>query len=437
MVPLSSRELRPDSLLLRELFGDNWAVLRELYDRRDELPTDDIFVSAAVGNVTAVESLLAADPSWAIRVGGPGQTQAITYAAFGRFYLLDNSYSDRQQLIVKLLLSRGADPNASVTHEDGHWSALYGCCRQTGNPAVAKLLLEAGANPDDGESLYHSSELSDVTCLELILAAGVPAKARDWCIVRALDSENPTAIAVYLKHGTDPNHLHWALFRGRSLAVIQLLVEHGADVNEVCKKHWLLGRIEGLTPVQVAERTGAQAIVEYLLARGANDNLKPADRFIGACWRESEHDVSSILQSNPGLVASLPERDHGNVATAARAGRLKTVQLMLDAGLNIEAKADDLDATALNYAATTGDAAMVDLLLARGARVDATNKHGGDAVDAAVYCAAHFNRDRTSYARVVRSLLAAGAKIPPNGLELALEYHLNDVVEALKAYGAA
>ena len=66
----------------------------------------------------------------------------------------------------------------------------------------------------------------------------------------------PAAIALYLKYGTNPNHLHWALFRERSLTVIQLLVEHGANVNEVCKKHWLLGRIEGLTPVQVAERSG-------------------------------------------------------------------------------------------------------------------------------------------------------------------------------------
>ncbi len=70
--------------LLKELFGDNWALLRQLYARRDELPADDIFVAAGLGNVTAVESLLTADPSLARREGGPKQTQAITYAAHGR-----------------------------------------------------------------------------------------------------------------------------------------------------------------------------------------------------------------------------------------------------------------------------------------------------------------------------------------------------------------
>jgi ankyrin repeat protein len=427
--------LERGNLLLKGLFGDNWALLQELYERRAELPADDIFIAAGLGNAAAVESLLAADPSLARRPGGPKQTQAITYAAHGRFYLLDDSYRERQQQIVKLLLSHGADPNSSAPQDegDGRWSALYGCCRQTGNPAVAKLLLEAGANPDDGESLYHSSELRDTTCLELILAAGMPAKDREWCIVRALDAENPDAIALYLEYGTQPDHfhLHWALFRERSLKVIQLLVEHGADVNGVCKQHWLLARIEGLTPLQVTERTGASAISEYLLAHGAKDNRTTTDYMIGACWKEDENAVRAL-----GPVNLLP-RDHGNVATAARSGRLKVVQLMLDAGFDIEARADDLDATPLNYAATTGDAAMVDLLLAHGARQGVTNKYGGTPISAAVYCAAHFNSGRGNYARVVRSLLAAGGEVPPHCLELALEHHLDEIVAALKEHGAS
>jgi ankyrin repeat protein len=422
------------NLLLKELFGDNRALRQELYERRAELPADDFFVAAVLGNVAAVESLLATDPSLAQRLGGPKQTQAISYAAHSRFYLIDESYSARQQQIVKLLLSHGADPNSSVANEEGdgrgRLSALYGCCRQTGNPAVAKLLLDAGANPDDGESLYHSSELADTTCLELILAAGIPDQHREQCIVRALDEENPAAIALYLKYGTHPNHLHWALFRERSLTVIKLLVEHGANVNEVCKKHWLLGRIEGLTPVQVAERSGARGIVEYLLAHGAADNRAPVDYLISACWREDEAAVRANLHG------TLLPRDHSNVATAGRAGRLKVVELMLDAGFDIEARADDLDATALLYAATTGDASMVELLLRRGARVDVKHKYGGQPLGTAVYCAAHFNTGRTTYGKTVRLLLNAGCTPRPQDLELALEYHLDDIVDVLKEHAA-
>ena len=183
-------------------------------------------------------------------------------------------------------------------------------------------------------------------------------------------------------------------------------------------------------PDERAERIGAGSIVEYLLARGATDNRTPADYLIGACWREDEKAVRALLP-----VKLLP-RDHGNVATAARSGRLKVVELMLDAGFNIEARADDLDATPLGYAATTGDAPMVRLLLARGAQQGISNKYGGTPVDAAVYCAAHFNSGRGNYVQVVRALLAAGGEVPPHSLELALEYHLDEIAGVLEEYGA-
>ena len=57
-----------------------------------------------------------------------------------RFFLIDASYSARQQQIVKLLLANGADPSSAAPNEEGdgrgRLSALYGCCRQPGNPAV-------------------------------------------------------------------------------------------------------------------------------------------------------------------------------------------------------------------------------------------------------------------------------------------------------------
>jgi len=111
------------------------------------------------------------------------------------------------------------------------------------------------------------------------------------------------------------------------------------------------------------------------------------------------------------------------------------VELMLDAGFDIEARADDLDATALLYAATTGDAAMVDLLLRRGARLDVKHKYGGQPLGSAVYCAAHFNAGRTTYGKTVRLLLDAGCIARPEDLELALEHDLDDIVDVLKEHG--
>lgn len=429
-------------LLLESLFTDNHALLQELYERRGDLPASDFFIAAAIGNIATVESMLAADSTWASRIGGPKQTQAIAYAAYARFGMTDDTYASRQQQVVSLLLSHGADPNSFVREESrgkdtGRLSALYGCCRQPGNPAIAKLLLDAGASTDDGESLYHSSELADASCLELLFAAGVPERDREFCIRRALDFDHAKAIAVYLRNGTNPNHLDWALFRHRSLPIIELLVEHGADLNRPSEGYWLLERIHGLAPVQVAERAGAVEAVTYLLAQGAADNRTPQDRLIGACARADEDAARRILREHPDVARTLTERDQSNIATCAREGRLKSVQLMLEVGFDIEARADDLNATALQYAATNGDAAMVRLLLANHARRDTKHKYGGAPLDTAVYCAASFPNKTGQYAEAVRLLIEAGDKATEEDLRFAIENDLDDIADVLKVHGAS
>ncbi|HSL64291.1 MAG TPA: hypothetical protein VK874_06490, partial [Gaiellaceae bacterium] len=60
--------------------------------------------------------------------------------------------------LARELLERGADPNASYENEYGRMSALYGAAGILHDPELTLVLLEAGADPDDGESLYHSTE---------------------------------------------------------------------------------------------------------------------------------------------------------------------------------------------------------------------------------------------------------------------------------------
>jgi ankyrin repeat protein len=431
-------------LLLRTLFTDNFSLLEELYARRESVPTSDFFFAAALGSVAVVESMLTADPTWASRLGGPLQTQAITYAAHARFWLTDDTYPARQRQIVRLLLSHGADPNSFVSKTargeqgDGGLSALYGCCRQPGNPAIAKLLLDAGALVDDGESLYHASELHDTSCLELLFAAGVPDADREYCIRRCLDSANPNAaLRVYLKYGASPHHLDYALFRNRGMQIIETLVEHGADLNKTTDDFWLLERIRELTPVQIAERAGAIEAVAYLLAKGAIDNRTPRDLLIGACARADEDATRRILREYPGVVQTLTVRDHSNIATLARQGSLASVRLMLDAGFDIDARADDLDATALHYAATQGDVPMAKLLLSRGARFDLQQKYGGTPLRTAIYCAANFRNEHGQYAAVVQLLIDAGEKATNDRLEFAVANHLDEIATVLKAHGAS
>jgi ankyrin repeat protein len=298
-------------------------------------------------------------------------------------------------------------------------------------------LLDAGARVDDGESLYHATELHDTSCLELLFAAGVPDGSRDYCIRRCLDSANANALRVYLKYGASPHHLDYALFRNRSMQIIEMLVEHGADLNKPTDDFWLLERIRELTPVQIAERAGAAEAVSYLLAKGAVDNRTPRDLLIGACARADEEATRRILREYSGVVETLTERDHGNIAALARQGRLTSVRLMLDTGFDIDSRADDLEATALHYAASNGDVAMAELLLSRGARFDLKHKYGGTPLATAIYCAANFRNEHGEYAAVVQLLIDAGEKVTNDRLEFAVANDLDEIATVLKAHGAS
>ena len=230
--------------------------------------------------------------------------------------------------------------------------------------------------------------------------------------------------------------LHEGAHRHRGCSIARCtLLDYGADVNQVCPDDWLRKRVAGLTPVQVAERGGYDAAIALLLARGATDNRGPRDFLIGACARGRRAEVERLLALHAGLVASLTPADHSNLAAFARAGNRAAVEIMLDVGFDIDAKADDMVCSALLYAAMGGLGDLVKLLLARGADTTATHSYGGNALGAALYCAAHFRNPGGDYAGVVDLLLGAGMKQRENDLPFALDHGLDDVAEVLIAHG--
>jgi len=223
------------------------------------------------------------------------------------------------------------------------------------------------------------------------------------------------------------------------LEIVQLLVKYGADINRPSPAdHWLLvGRIKGLTPIRIAERNGDSRTVTYFLDRGAVDNRTPIDLLIGASARGDWKRADEIRRNHPNVAATLTEQDHRNLPAFARSGRLESVQIMLDAGFDIETRTDDLDATALLYASTNGDVPMIELLLRRSARLDVTHKYGGNPLGTAIYCAAYFPNPDANYPHAVERLIDAGLPVTEEHLKFALDHELDEVADALKSRGAA
>jgi ankyrin repeat protein len=432
---LNGAQLR--AALLTLTFESNDFALEAVYERRAELDVDDVHVAAAVADVAALRKLVAANPDLVHAAGGPCECTPLVYLCHSQFGKWASDFEERQLEAARLLLVHGADANAATPQDNhGHTkSALYGSVRWPGHPALCELLLKHGARASDAESLYHASELQDLKCLELLLEHGPDDHDREYCIARMIDQDNAEGLRLYLKHGTNPNHLCAALFRERSIDCLRALIEYGADVNEVCKEDWLRKRVAGLTPVQAAERNGDDEAVELLLRAGANDNRGPRDFLIGACARGRRGAVVALLAKHPGLIASLTPNDHSYLAAFARSGRRETVEIMIDVGFDLEATADDMTCSALLYTAMAGQFELTRLLIDRGANLEATHKHGGNALGTAIYCAAYFRNPAGDYAGVVNLLLDAGLKQREDHLAFALDHGLEDIAEALIAHG--
>lgn len=252
---------------------------RALLASRPEIAEADVHAASTFGQSEALGRLLAKDPSLATARGGPRGWEPLLYLALSRFLGRDAERSSGMRVAARMLLDAGADPNAYTVMGSPEFkqTPLYGAAGLAGDPELTRLLLEAGADPNDdteflgSESLYHASEHADTRCLQLLLEAGPDPDKVSYCLGRALDFENPRAVALYLRHGADPNfrnpfgrretRLHKALIGGRSPEIIAMLLDAGADPA--------LGTADGHGALALALRLGRSEAAELIRAKGA------------------------------------------------------------------------------------------------------------------------------------------------------------------------
>ena len=339
-------------------------ALRMLAER-PELGTANIYSASAVGDVAIVRDMIERDPALVNSKGGPLRWEPLLYACYSRLEPRDANHSTLE--VARLLLSCGADPNAGFLYSGSYaFTALTGAFgrgedwpNQPPHPqceALAGLLLEAGADPNDAQALYNRHFRENDDHLKLLFSYGLGRdKGGPW--IRRLTDEN-SSIATMLGQ-----QLCWAAMHNFPERV-KLLVEHGVDVNTVSRR-------SGRTAYQEAVRAGDHAIADYLLEHGATKlDLDPLETFALACIAGNRAEVHARLAADPTLLDRLGH--YGRVDLLHRAVDAKqheSVRLILELGVDINGMVPGtgLDRTVLHNAAGWGGLDMVTFLLEMGA----------------------------------------------------------------------
>ncbi|WP_224824846.1 ankyrin repeat domain-containing protein [Cognatishimia sp. MH4019] len=264
-----------ERLKIALFLGQRPIVDRLLADMPD-LASDHFGLQIALYDRAAVKATLWSDPSLATRLIGP--RRPILHLTFSRYHQMAPEREADMLAIAKMLRDCGADVNEAYPHQPGSdelLSALYGAVGHSGNMPLARWLLEHGADPNDGESLYHATELGHHEGLKLLLHHGATPRGTN-ALLRAMDFNDHKAVEMLLAAGADPNEdltdhgftaLHQAARRMCDGAMANLLLQAGADRDRL----W-----NGLTALSLARLHANDAVSDALSEAGATAQTDPA-----------------------------------------------------------------------------------------------------------------------------------------------------------------
>ena len=351
---------------------------RQLFAEKPHLAKANLYTAAAVGDVAAARDFLARGADVHAK-GGPFNWEPLLYAAYSRLNSQSAGHSTLD--VARLLLERGADPNAGFLWEGGYvLTALTGALGlgedDSGRGAgplwqpphehwreFARLLLDAGADPNDSQGLYNRMQQPDNEHLQLLLEYGLGQDRggpwfqrfwQDW--PHAAMSRSPADLLAW--------QLRWAV-GANYFDRVKLLVAGGVDVNRPSG---------GRTPYAEAVSNGHQRIAEYLLAKGAQRiaiTLSKEEEFHIACYRDDAEQVSQLAARYPSLLAD----SAGLLNQLAESGCLNVVRRLVELGASVHGKGGG--ESPLWCAARGGQLDTVRWLVAFGADVQARHPDYG------------------------------------------------------------
>lgn len=353
---------------------------------------------------------------------------------------LATAVHNRRPDLVKLLLAKGADPNAPALYGGMGKRTVFADALVMGQNDIALALIKAGANPNvcsdedaNGKCMNYAppllfTALADAELFHAMVAKGVRLDTVDGQGQTALGyaiSYQKSTISMVCVAGTT-NCMKPPEDKFDRTAVTKMLLDAGADPNKRSGDESappdMLGadaaqRPRGTLPLLLADDSDHE-IVTMLLDKGARlESLSVEGEQIGP--------ISQAVASRRDFLArELLRRSSGKLRAdekwalyaAAAGGETELAEALVRHGVNPDERGP-LGETALHYAVHRGNAAMVKRLLALGANPDAQTDTLPFAANTSSNPAALLMAKMQAYASHVQSKLkiyAAARQNPPN-----------------------
>jgi hypothetical protein len=359
-----------------------WRAAAVVLRAHPELPTRSVHAAAATGDLDALRHHLTRDRRLASDQGGPFRWPPVLYLACSRLGLVQPGGDPVGAL--DLLLDSGADPAAGYLWQGlpTPVTALAGVlgggeAEQPPHPdgdLLARRLLAAGADANDGQALYNRMFSDDDSHLVLLLERGLGHGDGGRWRRRLPDlTDSPGDLMA--------TQLAWATVHGLESRV-RLLAAGGLDLDRP-----LGGRLPvlpGATAVQLARRVGRPEMVRLLVELGARDvDPDPEGHLAERLLVGDDAGVDRLLAAGPGGLERLRATHPSLVLRAAVADQPAGVRLLVARGFAVDALGrQDLPVeqpweTALHHAAGEGKDDLVRLLLALGADPEVRDRRFG------------------------------------------------------------
>ncbi|MCY4120984.1 MAG: ankyrin repeat domain-containing protein, partial [Acidobacteria bacterium] len=284
----------------------------------------DVFATAALGDAEALSALLDADPGLA-RATNRFDSTSLHYAAWA-------GHADA----TRLLLDRGADVDAFDRH--GMPPLLYAAYWGR-HEATVEMLLDSGAGVywkniwGKGLSAYDAIfDHNHWLARKGGSAVHDAALTGDVLRLRSLLDEDSDRVGERSQSSATP--LHFAA-SGNQVPAIRLLLDAGADIEAKMDR--------GISPLYSAARAGAAEAVALLIARGAD-----------------------VMSAGTAWQAWTPL--HGT--TKSRGNRVEVARMLLDAGADVDSASPWGGITPMYATVIEADLEKAQLLIARGADIN-------------------------------------------------------------------